>query len=607
VPEILKLHPLEKFDRGNRAYRSAFAKLKMAAEKAKIELSNYENAPVLVENLFAGSDFVFETELARPQVEAIAMPIIRGSVEKCRQIITEKNLHPQDFQKLILVGGPTLAPYLRDILADPREGLGIPLDFSVDPFTVVSQGAAIYAKTQILESAFLPQVKGKVKLELKYDPIGSDPEPIIGGTASSPDIKDFNGYSVQFDREGWTSGKVPLKGNGVFITTLLAEKGIENKFHVTAFDPKGALLNTTPDEITYIIGNAPGQQVMINSIGVALMNNQTDWVFRRGEQIPGIIRKDYRTMLTMDKGKSGDFIRVPIVEGEDPTADYNTYIGELLITGENIPRSVPAGSEVEVTIKIDVNRILKTTAYIPILDKDFTQVIDLKTVRPDPEKLEEDFKREKQRTNELHGKSGKAENAKASEILIEAEKQHPTEKTQAQVTASANEEDDSGRMAEESIRERRKANDRAEEVNEWPIMVKQARASVDSMKNMMAEVGKPEDEPACQEIYQKIEEAIVNNDIAQMRYYMDELESLRWQVLTRDSGFWLYMFEKFSKDPNVRFENPDRAQHLIQEGNSAVVEGNIDKLKMVVSQLFALIPQAQVQEITRGYGSTLMN
>ena len=607
LPVIQNDLQLSQFDRGNSAFRGVFAKLKIAAEKAKIELSNYETTPIYVENLIAGNSYIYESELSRVQVESVVLPIINESVEICRQIIAKQKLAIKDFQKVILVGGPTLAPYLRDIIADPKEGLGIPIDFSVDPFTVVSQGAAIFAHTQILESAFLPIIKGMVKIDLKYDPIGSDVEPVVGGLAQSPEILNFIGYAVQFDREGWTSGRITLKENGAFITSLFADRGHENKFRITLFDPMGNQINVTPDEMTYIIGNAPGDQVMIHNIGVALMNNKMEAFCKKGDTLPATHNSSFKTLLHVEKGKSGDFIRIPVVEGEDPVADYNPRIGELLITGDNIPRNVPIGSEVEVTIKVDKNRILETQAYIPVLDKEFTKVIDLKTIRPEREDLAKDLGCEKRRMEDLGNQAKQNHSSEAAEGLKEIKTKHPEEKIEALVTASGNAEDDAGKGAEGEIRELRKALDKVEGELKWPIIQESARKQVEDMRGMVAEVGEPTDQPACNELYTRINEAIQNHDITQLEYSLAELSALRWQILTRQPSFWVYMFDNIKNDDQIKFTNVDRAQKLISEGNQAILEKNVDKLKIIVSQLFALIPQAQVQEISRGYGSTLMN
>ena len=136
VPRILEQHLLEKFNRGNPIWRQAFAKLKRAAEMAKIDHSRSDKA-VLETCRFedeAGREIEFEAELNRDHVARVAEPIIRRSVDICKRVLQEKNLDPKAIERVILVGGPTLAPYFRGMLVD---GLSIPLDHSVDPLTVV--------------------------------------------------------------------------------------------------------------------------------------------------------------------------------------------------------------------------------------------------------------------------------------------------------------------------------------------------------------------------------------------------------------------------------------------------------------------------------------
>ena len=157
IPIISEQTGIEDLEQGNiKIYAGALAKLKIEAEKAKIQLSNYESAPVLIENLFPGKDYIFECELTREQVAKAVTPLIKKSIKICKTIIKEQDLETKDIQKVILVGGPTLAPYLREMLLDPKKGLGIPLEFSVDPFTVVAQGAAIFAHTQRIDKDLLP-------------------------------------------------------------------------------------------------------------------------------------------------------------------------------------------------------------------------------------------------------------------------------------------------------------------------------------------------------------------------------------------------------------------------------------------------------------------
>jgi molecular chaperone DnaK len=133
----------------------------------------------------------------------------------------------------VLVGGPTLAPYFREKL---NSGLGIALDYSVDPLPVVARGAAIFAGTQRLSNGKRADVQaGQFAIDFKYPPVGVDSEPTVGGKVSGSIETDFTGFSVELvnAKTKWSSGKIALRKDGVFITTLRAERGTLDN-HLTA-------------------------------------------------------------------------------------------------------------------------------------------------------------------------------------------------------------------------------------------------------------------------------------------------------------------------------------------------------------------------------------
>ena len=147
VPRVLKQFRLDDFNRGNKHWEGTFRKLKRSAENAKIELSRAERAtlePVKFKDS-DGEEVEFECELRRDEIIAVAEPFIFKSLEISKRVLKEKNLDKDAIEKVILVGGPTLAPYFREILTT---SLGIRLDHSVDPLTVVARGAAVFAGTQ---------------------------------------------------------------------------------------------------------------------------------------------------------------------------------------------------------------------------------------------------------------------------------------------------------------------------------------------------------------------------------------------------------------------------------------------------------------------------
>ncbi|HEX6293510.1 MAG TPA: molecular chaperone DnaK [Nitrososphaeraceae archaeon] len=122
---------------------AAMMRIKEAAEKAKIELSNLVsteiNLPFLAYDPSTGPKNLI-INLTRAKLEELLRPI----VERCRspmlQSIQDAKLTPADIDKIIMVGGPTRMPIVRQFVAtimgkEPERG--------VDPMEAVAMGAAI--------------------------------------------------------------------------------------------------------------------------------------------------------------------------------------------------------------------------------------------------------------------------------------------------------------------------------------------------------------------------------------------------------------------------------------------------------------------------------
>src|ERR1051326_4856438 len=182
APQITAEFKIDGFARGREKFKYDMLRLKAAAEAAKIELSTKEYTTLEV-NLhgLSAAPVHFETRLSRREIARAAEPIVRKAVAIAKRVLAEKGVASSAVEKLVFVGGPTIAPYFRDLVA---EQLGIPFDTSVDPLTVVARGAAIFASGQRLAASDAPKSTspmGQFSLELIYKPVGADLEPLIGG------------------------------------------------------------------------------------------------------------------------------------------------------------------------------------------------------------------------------------------------------------------------------------------------------------------------------------------------------------------------------------------------------------------------------------------
>lgn len=135
-------------------------------------------------------------------------------------------------------------------------------------------------------------------------------------------------------------------------------------------DPSGRKQKVKPDTLTYTIGvGGDVEQPLINSMGIALGTNEYNILLEKGRGLPLTATRDFKIIDPVREGRSEDVCRIVVVEGENDKADRNRFNGALEIRGDMIRRDLPAGSEVEVTLKMDESRILTVTAYIQFWTK----------------------------------------------------------------------------------------------------------------------------------------------------------------------------------------------------------------------------------------------
>ncbi len=240
APAVAREYRLTDFKRGLPRWAAAFARLKLAAEEARIRVSREPSARIELQ--FAddkGQMIEFEHVLQRSEVERLIEPFILRTINICKKVLADKLLGPANIERVLLVGDPTFTLNLRQRLTDE---LGT-LDFSVDPMTVLARGAAIFAGTQPIEKSAVAVSAGQLKLELEYQPVGADNTPLVGGRIVAATKQDFTGYTIEFaDTEAippWRSGKVRVEPHGVFATQLRAQVGRRNMFMIDLRDSAG--------------------------------------------------------------------------------------------------------------------------------------------------------------------------------------------------------------------------------------------------------------------------------------------------------------------------------------------------------------------------------
>lgn len=614
IPAVLREHELDDFRRGNPRWQLAIAKLKLHAEKAKIRLSRDEEVHDWIDNLFqdsAGAAVSFEYTIRREQVEQLMEPLVARSIDISKRVLKERRLGPGDIEKVILVGGPTLTPYLRERLADKDVGLGIPLEFRVDPLTVVAQGAAIFAGTQTVEGLPRPKAApGAFSVQLEYKPVGPDSEPLVGGRVVHPNHEDLAGYSIEFINRSakpapWRSGRISLDADGTFVTELSATRGTRNTFEIELFDPEGSAMQVEPSELTYTVGQVITDPPLTNSVGVALANNEVKWLLEKGTPLPAEKRNILlRTAIDVKRGSNESVIRIPFIEGSSPRANRNSPIGYLEIPPEMYTRDIPAGAEVEVTIKIDRDRIVHSHAYVPIIDAEQEQVHKLEIQRPDPQHLRDALRREKDRLAEVKQKQQELDNPEASTALREIEAQESIEEVENSLDAGSDDRDALQR-AEHRLRDLRLQIDRAEDTLALPAMISQVRQELESTKTLVDRYGDESERQQLSSIISRTEDAIENEDTERLRALVGDLVSLKGAILVKQPEFWIAYLASL-EERRSSMHDPALAAELFERARRAIRDNDLPALQAIIRQLNSLLPPERQISQEDVFGSTVI-
>jgi molecular chaperone DnaK len=373
---------LSDFNKSNREkYKKQFAKLKEAAEEAKKDLSISDKAKIYVDSLLVHDNDIYDFKytLKKDELEEIMKPYIKRTINHCNNAIKKANLSPNDIDYIILVGSSTLSPIIHKNL---EKTFDIPLKYNIDPTTIVARGAAQYAGTI---HPYIPyrDPTNSFEIKLDYHESGSYEEFLVSGFVSSKYVDDIDGFFIEAIniKTKRSTGKIPVGPNGFFEFELIAEDKI-NKYYLELYDSKGNLVEiaeNSPNAIEYhLVERHPYSITAGLKSGLKLSNHfnteDTVTLVTKDFPIPYHNMDALITSTDIIKGNETTYISLPIYKNY---SNEKIEIWEFIITGLDVEKTIPMGSEAIIRVNIDENFILNFEIMFFDSEQKFQFEIDL--------------------------------------------------------------------------------------------------------------------------------------------------------------------------------------------------------------------------------------
>lgn len=595
----LKNHSRSNMERNEQVCANLFRLKQIAEAHIKIPLSRSEvesfNEPDVFDDE-SGESVEIDLQVTRGEFDALIGGMVNQSIRTVQQLLKDSNLTAGDIEKVILVGGTTFTPLVRERIAE----LGMSLDLGHDPMTVVAQGAAIFAASQRMpeqSGTSQPVSKGTARLQLEFQPVTKESTPLVGGKVILDGGAPKPGTVIEVRREddGWSSGPLTLESGGMFFCNVTLAPNSANTFSITVRDKNGVAIPVSPDSLTITHGLSVGKASLPQSIRLALHDGKTDVLLAKGVSMPSHIEGHrVRTTKALRAGDPSDELHVPFCEGEEEVADRNRIGGTIIIRGDKISRPLPEDTELEVSAEVDSSGIAHFRIYVPILDEEFEIDVASRSgseiVHEEPGVMRKRLELASERANELRQKADELDESTAKSRLQQINADACVADIRGNIDAwEGGDHSAAGRARNQQV-ELDKQLDEVATIVEWPTLLSTFDDETDRTRQIVHEVGDDADEQSLNQLEQEGKQAIAAKDAKMLNAVVKNLGGLAARLVMQDPAAWAAMLQQIARDIHMIPERA-RAESLVKEGSQAMQRGDVSTLQSVVRQLLTMLPR----------------
>lgn len=603
-PKLQESFNLPDVSKAISSYRRLIQILHREAEQAKIDLSFSEKVIISIFNVGEDEDskaIETEFEISRADLNPLIEPFISKTIQLCHQAINGARISNEDISKVILVGGPTHMPIVRDMLTAE---LKAPLDFSIDPMTVVARGAAIYASTINRSKPVSTAIKADaIEIVLAHESVWPEISCLVAGRVENPNSSQWE-ISIDSETKHWTSGWLPIV-EGYFETNVQLLEGKTTFFQISLRDEKGSSLAIHPESFSIRHGLALSEPPLPHSIGAEFVRPDgstiVEIIFPRSSPLPAQTIVHCKADKTLRPSQPNEYIAIKIWEGESPDPEANTWVGALKISAAHIRRPLPEGSDIELSIAINASRLMEVEAFVPILNQHFREGVYIpdeskEEIIEKVKKIQFELDRYFYRIKSLEAMSEEVDipsvkreikelRAKLEEIYLEGHRHLANPEVRDPGEAKV--------VFEEFREVRGKMGDIERKLKSEGKMLFSLRKlewEKEDARLIVEKWGDKLEKKEFQLLCKEAERHIEREDEASLEKVRTDLESLSWRIRFRQNDFWKDTFELLNQ-PHYVFTNKEQAEKYFSQGQEALIAENWEKLKESVLELCKLLPQ----------------
>ena len=564
---------------------------KPLAEDAKNQLSYKEEYPILT-NLYdeygeddEGEEFEIDLTISREQLKEVIEPFVQKAIDYCKVLLKRNNLDGNSLGELILVGGPTLSPIVRDML----EAQIKKPNTSVDPMTVVAKGAAIYASTINNTVEDENADASKVQLHIDYDSMVASDETFV--TVKTKDADRIVFAEIARGDDAFKSEKVELNNIGEVIELHL-KSGERNTFTILLYDEKGNKLECEPNKFSIQPDTALGGATLTHTVCIEVFDKKVGKKLlkaikglEKDKTLPAQGVSNGLTTRKQIRPGMDDFIDIPIYQGIPETkAISNNHVTTVRITGDDIPKLLPEGSIADLTLNFTKGSDF--SGKINFLDIDFEMPLEINSNESEVTKewLEQQIKETENSLRNIDS----PRSSEFEEKLNKVKNIFDSKNTEA------------GRLETRSeLQKVAREIEQVEKFNEWPNLEETLKEEFYRLEKANNELGNEKTTQVVNQFRSQLDEVIRAKDVKLGNILLEEISGFFVQLTL------IYQLVNFIRQHNDNFnsynwKDSGRARTLLNKGLQVISENpTTDELHPIVIAVIDCMVEVDINETDR--------